>query len=120
MRNFKNAVAGLGLDFLFGESFAEQQEHVIAEIRVGRVVGASRVAVNAEGLAYIDVFAHLDRDVLGVFVEQVQDRHERHGGVHVVLVATIDDCFVFLLVAFASGVQKRNDIERGVRESVKH
>ena len=69
MRNFKNSFARLGLDFLFGEGFAEQQEHMVAEIRVGRVVGTGRIAVNAEGLAHIDVFTHLDRDVLGIFVE---------------------------------------------------
>ena len=57
------------------------------------MVGASRVAVNAEGLAHVNVFAHLDLDILGIPVEKMQDGHERHGGVNVVFVIAVYNGF---------------------------
>ena len=50
----------------------------------------------------------------------MQNSHERHGGIHVVFVAAANDCFVFLLVTLDGGIQKRNNVKRGVREPVKH
>ena len=35
------------------------------------------VAIDPERFADVDIFAHFDRDVFRVLVEQVQDGHER-------------------------------------------
>ena len=69
--NFEDSFTGLVLNFLFGKGLAEQQEHVVAEVGISRMEGAGGVAVNTEGLAHVNVFAHLDLDILGIPVEKM-------------------------------------------------
>ena len=65
------------------ELVAERKEHRVAEVRVGRVESPEGIAVYAEGLPEVNVLAHLDFHIFRLLVEQMQNRHEGHGGVNV-------------------------------------
>ena len=77
-----DVVGGALLSVLALEELAKLAEHRVAVLRVGRVECSGRIAVDAERLANLDVAAHLYLDVFRVLVEQVQDCHQGHRGIH--------------------------------------